>query len=193
MRFPKGVPELTLLLTVCYGPRFFDLRMLQNSQLRTHTPTEAEPTAGERLQASATRFVTALIERDSQALISQFSKQGVVMESDSEPIPLDKLKVELQKSHQIYCMYFDTQCLREFPNFRREFSLRETLVRAKSFRLQVGLNPDLQKADKLNRNFGDARLFVEGNPDRGQRGEEFCDLEYVLEDNHWRILLVRFL
>jgi hypothetical protein len=149
-------------------------------------PDSAKPSPKESLEIVVEQFVAALRERDEGALTQQFSKDGVAFGIDSDTMPLTAIRKRMRKNEELYCLFFDTQCLRRDPSFQKQSSLRDSLVNGKGHHSQVAINQQSQPMT------GEVRLFVEGNPDRARTGEEFCNLTYKLEDNAWKIQEVLF-
>jgi hypothetical protein len=149
-------------------------------------PDSAKPTARKSLEIAVKQFVAALKDRDVEALIQQFSKNGVVFGIDSDPISFQLIRKQMRKGGPLYCSFFDTQCLRQEPGFEKQFSLRDSLVNGKAHHWQLGINQQAQPT------VGDVRLFVEGNPDRSKTGNEFCNLSYKFEHGAWKIREVVF-
>jgi hypothetical protein len=149
-------------------------------------PDSARSPSKESLENTVKQFVAALKDRDEEALTQQFSKDGVVFGIDSDPISPQVIKKRIKKHELLYCLFFDTQCLRRDRSFQKQFSLRDSLVNGKAHHWQVAIN---QKSQSIT---GEVRLFVEGNPDRSNTGDEFCNLTYNFEDDTWRIQEVLF-
>ena len=181
-----------LIFAVAFGLSSYVFGQMRAAAPPGRSPQATMSATPTSLQGAVENFVAALREQDADALVRQFSSEGVVMEVDGDPIPLDQIRRAMRKRGQIFCMYFDTRCLRKYPSFRAETALRDLLIGAKSYRLQAAVNPALQQADKLHRSFANASLFVEGNPARAKRGDQICTIVYVLEHEQWKITLVEF-
>ena len=157
-----------------------------DSDLPQGAPATANLPSRESLEAAARQFVGALKNGDAGSILQQFSKKGVVFGIDSDPLPWNKIKQQMKKGGDLYCLFFDTQCLRKDPSFQKQSALRDILVGGKSYRMQVAVG------EEFHRRTGFVRLFVESNPDRTQEGKEFCDLGYVFEDHAWKISEVQY-
>jgi len=147
---------------------------------------DAQLPTRDSLESVVKQFVSALRGRDVETLIRQFSKAGVSFGIDADPMPLELIKKGMKKDKPLYCLFLDTQCLRRDPSFQKQFSLRDSLVNGKTHRFQVAISQESQPIT------GDVRVFVEGNPDRIERGGEFCHLTYRLEDRSWKLVEVQF-
>lgn len=146
----------------------------------------AKLSARESLEIAVKQFVAALRDGNVEVLIQQFSKHGVTFGIDSDPISLQLIRKQMRKGGPLYCSFFDTQCLRQEPGFEKALSLRDSLVNGKAHNWKVGINQQVQP------NIADVRLFVEGNPDRSQTGNEFCNLAYEFDNGAWKIREVLF-
>jgi len=144
-------------------------------------PESKLPTRGS-LMAAATRFVTALIEKDTGALLQQFSNSGVVFDVDEDPIPREKIGLLMAQKAHLYCLLLDTACLRNNPIFKSQWAPRDSLLGGKSYRLEAGTPQEINHRLAMH-----VRLFVQANPDRAGRGEEFCNLDYILEEGSWKV------
>jgi hypothetical protein len=149
-------------------------------------PDSARPATRESLEIVVKQFVVTLKDRDVETLTRQFSKKGVVFGIDSDPISSQVIRNRMKKNEQLYCLFFDTQCLRRDPSFQKQFSLRDSLLNGKTNHWQVTINQQSQSP------VGEVRLFVEGNPNRSQTGDEFCNLTYKFEGGTWKIQEVLF-
>jgi hypothetical protein len=170
-----------LMLLVAAGPALQRGYDRNGSSVFQGVRDSAKPPSKESLEAAVEQFVEALKNHDEQALTVQFSKDGVAFGIDSDPMPLQAIRKSMKKNEKLFCLFFDTQCLRRDPNFRKQSSLRDSLVNGKGYHSQLAINRQAQPIT------GEVRLFVESNPDRSHLGEEFCNLTYQLEANAWRI------
>lgn len=154
--------------------------------LAQNVPGSTKPPTKESLEIVVKQFVMALKDYDVETLTQQFSNSGVVFGIESDPISLQIIRKRMKKNEQLYCLFFDTRCLRWDPSFQKQYSLRDSLLKGKAHHWQAAINQQSQPT------LGEVRLFVEGNAERSQTGDEFCNLTYKFENGAWKIREVLF-
>ncbi len=133
------------------------------------------------LEASEEKLIKILRDKDASALSAEISLKGVVPGTDSDRIPLEKVKDDLAHTGPIYCLFFDSECIQSTPANPKRMAVRDILLHAKSVKRQISVD----KVDDTM--LGDVTLFAVGKPEAGSRGEEFCHLVYILENSAWKI------
>jgi hypothetical protein len=184
----RGIRSVFLLLLVIVSPGpWYPLdNIAPPIVIAQNVPESGQSSSKESLEVSVKLFLATLKDRDEEALTQQFSKGGVVFGIDSDPISMQAIRKRMKKNEQLYCLFFDTRCLRRDPSFQKQFSLRDSLVNGKGHHWQVAINLQSQPIT------GEVRLFVEDNPNRSGTNNEFCNLTYILEGAAWKIREVLF-
>jgi hypothetical protein len=144
-------------------------------------PTKEDIQMKKSLEATEEKFVQIIRDKNASALSAEISKQGVVPSTDSDRIPLEKVKDDLAHDGVFYCQLFDSECIHRTPANPKQVSVRDILLKAKSIKRQISVD---KQDDTI---LGDVTLFAVGKPEAGSRGEEFCHIVYIYENSEWKI------
>jgi hypothetical protein len=171
-----ALPLLTVLLTTwCVGAT------QRGDSVAASAPTQ------ESLEASAAKFIKILRDKDVSGLASEFSRGGVYLGVDSTKQSYKTVVKSLTEKSGVYYVFFETELLNGKRDPGAVVSLRDHLIEAKSIKVHANIETEKGKI------YGFVTIFAIGNPIFGDRGDDFCDVVYVREDNEWKIMNVEYL
>lgn len=145
-----------------------------------------------QLASVASRMLAIIEGGDASDIVELMSPKGVVFGLDPPPIPLREIRKQIQRKQGVYCLLFDTKCMREEDKEIRgeegvppeHFSYRDDLKRSPDRKVQINL---YRFTDGWG---GEALVFL--------KGEEKCDPRNTLvfgfgyEDEKWKITSVTY-
>jgi hypothetical protein len=143
------------------------------------------------LRISAQQLVHALELGNVKALTELFDAGGVVFGIEPPPIDLTELRRQFEGRHGVYCLLFDTQCLRKEagknPNRKRLYSFRDLLTKASKRDISV----NLVEGDEGP--FGEVRVLLTGGPIEQNPGGRTLDFSLTWDGHEWRLAQVEYL
>jgi hypothetical protein len=173
---------------------FFAVPFLDAGAVSAQTSTTAKsPSRGEvlkKLQETVQKFMDILEKGQPEDFFGIASKDGVVFGIDSDPIPLLQIRAQIHQKKGVYCLLFDTDCLRneEFQNWKKAkhsgnikaiISFREAIRSASSRKINV--SPDGGVTWNLK---------LDGNPAEGNMNA--TTFGFALEQNMWKLTSVEY-
>ena len=89
-----------------------------------HMPAARAATSDEELKKGAEKFVALIETRNPSALLDLFSEQGTSFTSGTYALPkaeysLAEIRRDFEAKTGVYCVFFDTACLREADSKER--------------------------------------------------------------------------
>lgn len=158
-------------------------------------PPAGEPSAEElekEFAQAVEQFLALLESGEPEKFPDLCSEDGVVFGLDPPAIPLKKIREEIENRTGIYCLLFDTACLRKQaagqksgkPDSGRLLSVRERLRSATAREARIALTA----VDELWA--GDLQLELEfpAPPPRRREGIEFS---FERTGGGWRLIAIR--
>ena len=123
-------------------------------------------------------------------LLGMASKNGVVFGVDSDPIPFVQIQTQIRQKKGVYCLLFDTDCLRneELQNWKKArhsgnikaiVSFREAIRSASSRKINISPNGAVTW-----------NLKLEGNP--AAANINATTFGFALEQNTWKLTAVEY-
>jgi len=112
----------------------------------THAPEyeqkgTSRPSRDEKLKqelgATAKKLVEAIEKGDPAEFLAFCSRRGVNFGTDEPDMPLGEIRKQIQGRYGVYCLLFDTACLRKQPGWEREYSYRELISMAAEREIKV--------------------------------------------------------
>jgi hypothetical protein len=150
-------------------------------------PREQTP---KKLEEAVQKFVDILEKGQPEDLLGIVSKDGVVFGIDSDPIPFLQIQTQIRQKKGVYCLLFDTDCLRSEElqywkkakhsgNIKAVISFREAIRSASSRKINV--SPDGGVAWNLK---------LEGSPAEGNMNA--TTFGFDLELNTWKLTSIEY-
>ena len=105
---------LLLFVSVCVGCSKAQEASVQKPSVQSDVKkAEGAKQAPKELSETVQKFVTILQDGDAEGFLSIASKEGVAFGIDSDPISYSKIQEQILQKRGVYCLLFDTDCLRK--------------------------------------------------------------------------------
>lgn len=154
--------------------------------------TASEEKLKQELELTGKRLLTIMEKGDPKELIALCSRSGVEFGIDWPPISLPNIRKQVEKKEGIYCVLFDTKCLRKEDEafWGKEgppepiYSYRELFQKASSRDVKVFVlhEPTLM---------GQVSVYLRGGPS-DKLLENPKDFFFVYEDGKWKLAAVPY-
>ncbi len=145
------------------------------------------------LKEAVDKFMAILEKGQPDALFGLVSSEGVVFGIESDPLPVSRIRDELRKKEGIYCLLFDTDCLRKETlqewkrgnysgNIEAAISLREAISSASEKKININ--------GSGKQGWVSWKLELNGKPGAGFINA--TDFDFALEKNAWVLKRVAY-
>lgn len=157
--------------------------------------TVSEEKLRRELERAAHKLIAIIEKGDPKELLSLCSRAGVAFGIDWPEISLEEIRKDIEKKEDIYCVLFDTECLRKWHDeLRRKYgaparteplySYRELFAKASSREVKVFVlrEPTLG---------GQVSVYLKGGPaEEDPENPKYFGFAY--EDGKWKLTAVPY-
>src|SRR5437879_6559939 len=118
------LPLLLLLILAMVFTTAGSGTLYQQEKEETETPARQEKLEQD-LKTTGNKLLRIIENGDPQALSALCSKKGVVFGIDQPEISLREIQKQIRGKYGVYCLIFDTTCLRKHPAFQHRYAYRD--------------------------------------------------------------------
>jgi hypothetical protein len=160
----------------------------QSVQFQTSTNAESAPriiAAEKKLESefekTSTMFLDAVVAGKPGVILGLWSKDGVVQGIDGPTTSGSQIKKQFDEKIGMYCLMFDTDCLRKQPGFERQYSYRDLLSKVTTRKVKRRV---VRYPDGL---MGELRVELDGGPVEEVRDRNPFEVAFAYENGEWKL------